>query len=97
MQEHVINCGTSPPGVLEADKMLIKPDGLLCSYSSETCTLCNLKWRHYVIDGEGFGKTSGIVLDRSKNRVSSSRKYILCIFWHMGHTCLDIKEDNILE
>ena len=55
MQEHVRNWGTSPSAVLETDKMLIKTDGLLCSYYSETCTVCNLKWRH-VIDGEGLGK-----------------------------------------
>lgn len=77
--------------------MLRKTDGLLCSYYSETCTVCNLKWRHYVIDGEGLGKTPGIMLDRSKNRIPSSHKYILCIFWYIEHTCLDIKEDNILE
>lgn len=67
--------------------MLIKTDGLLCSYYSETCTVCNLKWRHYVMDGEGLGKTPGMMLDRSKTRIPSSQKqsvYLLVYTTHLS-------------
>lgn len=67
VQECGRNWGSSPPTILAAEKMLKKADGLLCSHYSETCTVCNLKWRHYVIDGEGPGKTPGLTLDRSEN------------------------------